>query len=261
MILESLQQEKKTMLAGQMTLFDMMGEEEKKTFDIKFPDMEEYTKQELLAFEKEVLGIYISGHPMEDYEDRWRKGVTAKTTDFIVDEETGGIALKDNQMVTVGGMITDLRTKITRRNQMMVFFVLEDLYGSVEIVVFPQVFEKYRHILKEDEKVFIKGRVDAGEDRDGKVLAQEIVEFDKGYKELWLQFPNKEGYMQESNSILEMLRGSEGNDKVVIYINDIRAIKRLENRKICISESLLSRLKDKYGKDNVKIVDKTIVKI
>jgi len=261
LILDSLAQEKKTMLAGQMSLFDMMGEEEKKSYEIQLPKMSEYTKEELLSFEKEVLGIYVSGHPLEEYEERWKKNVTAKTTDFILDEETGEIALKDQQNVVVGGMINSVRTMITKKNQMMAFAVLEDLFGSVEIVIFPSLYKKYRSILVDDAKVFIKGRVDAGEDKDGKVLAQDVIRFDDIVGELWIQFPNKETYFLNEEYINEMFLPDEGNNNVVIYITDAKAIKRYpSDKKIIITDNLLENLYEKFGKNNIKVVEKTIEK-
>lgn len=260
-ILDSLQQEKKNTLVGQMTLFDMMAEEDKKSYDIKLPDLDEYSKQELLAFEKEVLGIYVSGHPLQDYEERWRVNVTAKTTDFIVNEESGEILLKDQQIVVVGGMITGFRTMITKKNQIMAFVVLEDLFGTVEIVIFPHVYEKYKHILNEDEKIFIKGRVDAAEDRAGKVLAQDIFRFDDISRELWLQFPNKNSYLANEDLLKEIVGSSEGTDKVIIYINDIKAMKPLYDKNIYVSEQLFDKLKEKFGESNVKVVEKTIEKL
>ncbi len=258
-IMDSIQQEKKNNLAGQMSLFDMMGEQEKKDYEIKLPNVEEYSKQELLVYEKEVLGIYVSGHPLKEYEECWKKNITAKTTDFLLNEETGEIALKDKQEVTIGGMITDVRTMLTKKNQMMAFLMLEDLYGTAEVVIFPQSFEKYKHILKEDEKVFIKGRVDASEDRDGKILAQDIIRFEDIPKELWIQFPNKEKYVEEESNIYSMLN-EDGVDKVVIYVTDIKAIKRLNDKRISISDKLLQNLRGRYGKSNVKVVEKTIEK-
>ena len=258
-IMDSIQQEKKNNLAGQMSLFDMMGEQEKKDYEIKLPNVEEYSKQELLAYEKEVLGIYVSGHPLKEYEECWKKNITAKTTDFLLNEETGEIALKDKQEVTIGGMITDVRTMLTKKNQMMAFLMLEDLYGTAEVVIFPQSFEKYKHILKEDEKVFIKGRVDASEDRDGKILAHDIIRFEDIPKELWIQFPNKEKYVEEESNIYSMLN-EDGVDKVVIYVTDIKAIKRLNDKRISISDKLLQNLRGRYGESNVKVVEKTIEK-
>ena len=261
MISESLQHEKKTMLAGQMTLFDIMEEDEKKDYEIQLPKVSEYTKEELLSFEKEVLGIYVSGHPLEEYETRWRKNVSAKTTDFIINEETGEIALKDQQEVVVGGIINSIRTMITKKNQLMAFAVLEDLFGTVEVVIFPKTFEQYRQELVEDAKVFIKGRVDASEDKDGKVLAREVIMFDNVARELWLQFSSKDEFMANEAFVEELFSYNMGNDSVAIYLTDIKAVKKYPiDKKILITDKLLENLRENFGETNVKVVEKTIEK-
>ena len=128
-ILDSVVQEKKNMMAGQMSLFDLVSEEEKTAYEIRMPDVEEYPKEEKLAFEKEVLGIYISGHPLEEYETCWRKNISAVTTDFMPDEESGQPKVRDGQQVIVGGMITEKTIKYTKTNKVMAFLTLEDLLG------------------------------------------------------------------------------------------------------------------------------------
>ena len=147
-ILDMVNQEKKTSMTGQMSLFDIMGEEERKSFDIKLPDVGEYTKETKLAFEKEVLGVYISGHPLEEYEQSWRKNISAVTSDFYPDEETGQPKVPDGSKQIVGGMITEKTIKYTRNNKVMAFLTLEDLVGTVEIVVFPRDYENNVHMME-----------------------------------------------------------------------------------------------------------------
>ena len=125
-IVDHVNQEKKYAMTGQMTLFDMVGEEEKEQFEIKLPDVGEYSKENLLAFEKEVLGVYLSGHPLQEYEDKWRKSISATTLDFQPDEETGRAKVHDGTREIVGGMITAKTIKHTKTNQMMAFLSLED---------------------------------------------------------------------------------------------------------------------------------------
>ena len=129
-IVDHVNQEKKYAMTGQMTLFDMVGEEEKEQFEIKLPDVGEYSKENLLAFEKEVLGVYLSGHPLQEYEDKWRKSISATTLDFQPDEETGRAKVHDGTREIVGGMITAKTIKHTKTNQMMAFLSLEDLVGT-----------------------------------------------------------------------------------------------------------------------------------
>ena len=258
---DNLAQEKKKMMSGQMTLFDFASEEDKKAFEIKYPDVEEYSKEVKLGFEKEVLGIYLSGHPLEEYEEKWRKNISAVTTDFMLDEETNTVKLKDNQQVMVGGMIVDKTIKYTKNNKTMAFITLEDLLGTVEVIVFPRDYEKFHMLLNEDEKVFICGRVNVEEDKNGKLICEQMYSFEDTKRELWLQFPTKEEYEAKEKQVYEILHDSDGNDAVVIYISSIKAMKRLpESQNICADQEIVNNLTNFLGKNNVKVVEKSIEK-
>ena len=260
-ILDAIVQEKKNMMAGQMSLFDFVSEEEKTAYEIHMPDVEEYPKEAKLAFEKEVLGIYISGHPLEEYETCWRKNISAVTTDFMPDEESGQPKVRDGQQVIVGGMITEKTIKYTKTNKVMAFLTLEDLLGTVEIVVFPRDYEKNVRLMEIDEKVFIKGRVSVEEERASKVICESMYSFKDAPRELWLQFETKESFLSCEQELYEDLKEADGKDGVVIYIKSPKAIKRLgASKSIRISQDLLVRLYEKYGKDNVKVVEKSIEK-
>lgn len=260
-ILDAIVQEKKNMMAGQMSLFDFVSEEEKTAYEIHMPDVEEYPKEAKLAFEKEVLGIYISGHPLEEYETCWRKNISAVTTDFMPDEESGQPKVRDGQQVIVGGMITEKTIKYTKTNKVMAFLTLEDLLGTVEIVVFPRDYEKNVRLMEIDEKVFIKGRVSVEEERASKVICESMYSFEDVPRELWLQFETKESFLSREQELYEDLKEADGKDGVVIYIKSPKAIKRLgASKSIRISQDLLARLYEKYGKDNVKVVEKSIEK-
>ncbi|MDE6639722.1 MAG: DNA polymerase III subunit alpha [Acetatifactor sp.] len=178
-IVDHIIKDKKSNLAGQMSLFDIADESQKEEFDIRMPDVGEYTKEMQLAFEKEVLGIYLSGHPLEEYQELWQKYVTNNTNDFALDEETGEVRAEDQTTAVVGGLIADKTIKYTKNNQVMAFLTLEDLVGSVEIVVFPRDYEKYGQLLNEDAKIFIKGRISVEEDKDAKVICEQIVSFEE----------------------------------------------------------------------------------
>lgn len=260
-ILDAIVQEKKNMMAGQMSLFDFVSEEEKTAYEIHMPDVEEYPKEAKLAFEKEVLGIYISGHPLEEYETCWRKNISAVTTDFMPDEESGQPKVRDGQQVIVGGMITEKTIKYTKTNKVMAFLTLEDLLGTVEIVVFPRDYEKNVRLMEIDEKVFIKGRVSVEEERASKLICESMYSFENVPRELWLQFETKESFLAREQELYEDLKEADGKDSVVIYIKSPKAVKRLgASKSIRISQDLLARLYEKYGKDNVKVVEKSIEK-
>ncbi len=258
-LLEQKNKEKKNSMEGQMSLFDFVGEEDRQDFQITFPDVGEYAKDELLAFEKEMLGVYISGHPMEAYIGLWEKNVTAKSSDFLVDEESGEAAVRDGAYVTIGGMITDKTVKTTRNNKVMAFITLEDLAGSVEVLVFPNEYEKRRESLIQDAKVFIRGRASIGDEPAGKLICEQVIPFDEVPRELWVQFPDKEAYLSGEKKLLDLLRMSEGNDTVVIYLGKERAKKVLpSNWNVKAEDALLEKLRTALGEENVKTVDKTL---
>ena len=258
-IVDHVNQEKKYSMAGQMTLFDMVGEDQKEEFQIKLPDVGEYSRENLLAFEKEVLGIYVSGHPLEEYEEQWKKVITATTGDFQPDEETGQTKVRDDARAVIGGMITEKTVKHTKTNQMMAFLTVEDLMGTVEVVVFPRDYEKNRAYLETDSKVFIRGRVSEEDDRASKLICEKVIPFEQKKRELWIQFPDKASYLDEEQIVNGYLADSEGEDEVVIYCAKERAVKRLpRNRNIRIEPQILSRLMNHYGEGRVKVVEKAI---
>ena len=260
-ILDMVNQEKKTSMTGQMSLFDIMGEEERKSFDIKLPDVGEYTKETKLAFEKEVLGVYISGHPLEEYEQSWRKNISAVTSDFYPDEETGQPKVPDGSKQIVGGMITEKTIKYTRNNKVMAFLTLEDLVGTVEIVVFPRDYENNAHMMEEDSKVFIQGRVSAEDDKPSKLICEKISAFNDIPRELWIQFSGKEEYEKKVHHLYQLLSQSDGSDQVIVYLKKERMMKRLPAaRNVQIDDGLLDILTKEYGSENVKVVEKSIEK-
>lgn len=260
-ILDSVNQEKKSSMSGQMSLFDIMGEEERKSFEIKLPDVGEYSRETKLAFEKEVLGVYISGHPLEEYEQSWRKNISAVTSDFYPDEETGQPHVLDGSKQIVGGMITEKTIKYTRNNKIMAFLTLEDLVGTMEIVVFPRDYEKNAHMMEVDAKVFIQGRVSAEDDKPSKLICEKISSFESIPKEIWVQFEGKTEYEQQVHHLYELLANSDGNDQVVVFLKKERMMKRLPaSRSVLINNSLVEMLTREYGTENVKVVEKSIEK-
>ena len=261
-IVDHVTQEKKNSMVGQMTLFDLVSEDQKEEFQIRIPDVGEYSKETLLAFEKEVLGIYVSGHPLEAYEEKWKKSISATTADFQLDEETGHTKVHDGAKEIIGGMITEKTIKHTKTNQMMAFITVEDLLGTVEVVVFPRDYEKNRDYLEADSKVFVRGRVSEEDDKPSKLICEKIIPFEQTKKELWIQFPDKETFLDQEQIVYGYLADSDGNDEVVIYCAKERVVKRLpKNRNIGINEQILSRLMNHFGEKRVKVVEKPIENI
>lgn len=254
-IMDHIIHDRKNNMAGQMSLFDIVDESQKEDFDVKLPDVGEYSKEMLLAFEKEVLGVYISGHPLEEQEELWKKVITNTTADFMLDEETGATIVRDNATAVIGGLISDKKIKYTKNDKIMAFLQIEDLVGTVEVIVFPKDYEKNSGKLLEDNKVFVRGRVSLEEDRDGKLICEKITAFDEIPKKLWIKFPTMEDYEKKIEELLQDLAESDGNDSVILYIEDKKVMKKLPpNRNVNADESLNVKLSEKYGKENIKIV-------
>lgn len=253
-IMDHIIKDRKNNMAGQMSLFDLVDDSQKEEFDVKLPDVGEYSKEMLLSFEKEVLGVYISGHPLEEWEELWKKGITNTTADFMLKEEDGETVVKDNMSVTIGGMIADKKIKYTKNDKIMAFLTLEDLLGSVEVIVFPKDYEKYHEKLTEDNKVFIKGRVSLEEDKDGKLICERVTPFDEVQRKLWIKFKTRQEYEENVGELYKMLADSDGQDGVVIYIEDPKSMKQLPpNKNVNANEKLISELMGRFGNENIKI--------
>ncbi|MBQ2937124.1 MAG: DNA polymerase III subunit alpha [Lachnospiraceae bacterium] len=254
-IMDHIVHDKKNNMAGQLSLFDIASEEQKEEFEVKLPDVGEYSKEMLLGFEKEVLGVYLSGHPMEEWEELWKKGITNTTADFMLEEESNETVVKDNSTAIIGGLIADKKIKYTKNDKIMAFLQVEDLLGSVEVIVFPRDYEKYSAKLVEDNKVFIRGRVSLEEDRDGKLICEKITAFDEIPKKLWIKFPTMADYEEKIEGLLAKLAGSDGKDSVILYIEDAKVMKKLPpNRNVNADEVLQKQLEELYGPENIKIV-------
>lgn len=259
-VLEDVNREKKDSISGQFSLFDFMGKEEK-VEEIQMPDVGEFTIDMLLGFEKEVLGIYVSGHPLQEFESLWKKNITAYSTDFALDEETNCVKVEDGETAIIGGMITAKTVKATRNNSMMAFITVEDLFGNVEVIIFPRDYERYKEHLLEDNKVFIRGKITVEEDKPAKLICAEIIPFDSLPKDVWIKFPSKDAFLLKEKDLYELLSESDGKDQVIIYCEAEKAKKLLpKSRTIHANLDLIQKLKENYGADNVKIIEKSIEK-
>lgn len=260
-ILDGIAAEKKKSLTGQMTLFDFADDEEKQEFELTLPEVSEYSKEQLLAFEKEVLGIYVSGHPLEEYEERIRKNVTANSNDFALDEETNKPKVNDGSTVMIGGMITAKTIKTTRNNSMMAFITLEDLFGVVEVIIFPKDYEKYKSMIEPDSKIFIRGKVSVEEEKAAKLICQNIIPFDAIPQEIWIKYQNLGAFREDEQSLYTLLNEFDGNDTVVIYCEEEKCIKKLpKSMGVKADTNLIQRLSTIYSKENVRITEKSIEK-
>ncbi len=253
-IMDNISQSKKKMMAGQMSLFDIVDDELKSDFEIKFPKVNEFSKQELLAFEKEVIGLYVSGHPLEEYQNMWKKNITRTSLDFQLNDEDE-TAVADNAREIIGGIISEVTVKVTKQNSVMAFVTIEDLYGTVEVLVFPKLYEKYRQIIAEDNKVFITGRVTSGGEENAKMICETITLFGDKSSELWIRFENKEEYEEKYPQLLENIKLSNGKDKIVIYLNQEKAKKILPaSCNVNADQQFLQKMQALFGENNVRIV-------
>ena len=187
------------------------------------------------------------------------KIITARTTDFQPEEESGIPKVRDNQKVIVGGMITDKTIKYTKNNKVMAFLTVEDLVGTVEVVVFPRDYEKWNSLLGDEARVFIQGRVSAEDDKASKLILEKARAFDDIPRELWIQFRDREDYSRQEQWLLGFLSQNSGSDSVVIYLKDVNAMKRLPaGFHVRINDSCTEELSKKYGESNVKVVQRVL---
>ncbi len=253
LMMDDIASEKKSNLEGQLSFFDVGSPLESAAPKAVLPDVGEYSNEQRLAFEKDVLGVFVSGHPLKEYEQFWKGNVTACSTEFILDTETSLIGLEEGKKVTVGGIIEDVQTKYTKKGETMAILQLEDLYGTVECLVWPRQYEKYSEHIKKEEKVFITGRVKADDEKDGQVVMDSLKAFDETGRKLFIQFPDKSAYTTGEEQLLSILEASEGKDNVIIYLKNDKQ-KKLLKHKVDAGEGLIGRLEALYGSDNVKKV-------
>ena len=255
-VMDSVAQERKSSISGQMSLFDLMGEEEKQEYSIQLPDVGEFDKSQRLAFEKEVLGIYVSGHPLEEYESVWRKNISALSSDFALDEELGQPKIQDGIKAVIGGIVESKTVKYTKTNKTMAFFLLEDLVGTVEVVVFPRDYEKYHQLIKEDARLFVQGRVSGEDDKASKLICEKIWAFEEVPRDVWIQFDTVEAFAKQEQKLYQMIYSSDGKDQIVIYVKNPRLVKRLGERySMQASGELLRTLIDTFGEANVRVTE------
>ena len=251
-MMDDLQSSRKNDMAGQMSLFDFADEEDKQDYIVSMPDIGEYTKELKLAFEKEVLGIYVSGHPLEEYMGLWKSRITNRISDFLLDEETGTAAVQDGSRAVIGGMISGKKVKYTKNNKVMAFLDVEDMTGSMEVIVFPNTYEKESGKLIEDSKVFLSGRVSLEEERDGKLICEKVEAFDEVPRRLWIRFDDPDQYREGAAFLEKAIDEHGGRDKIVIFIQNPRLRKELPaGQGVRADADLIRQLSERFGEKNV----------
>lgn len=258
-IIDDTATERKRELTGQMSFFDYVDDPGFKAEEVHLPNIPDYTEAEILNLEKEALGIYISGHPLNAYKNILDKNVTAQSIDFIVDDETGYPKIPDEKEVVIGGIITNKQLKTTRSNTVMAFLTIEDLYGYVEVLVFPKDFEKHRTDFEPDSRVLIKGRASVEEEKDAKLIFRDIVSMDGIERNLWIKFPDKEAFAAAEQKLIEIVSKYDGNDTVTVYCDKEHAMKQMpKSLSTQASGELLALLGEQFGSDNIKVTDKAV---
>lgn len=237
---------RKINVKGQLNLLDGLSDKPKE--DVRIQEINEFPKKTKLKLEKEVLGFYISDHPLSDLGDRLDDFVNFKT-DYKDHIDDTRIHLLDNKFVSMAGVITNKSEIMTKKRQLMCFANLEDMIGSMEIVIFPEVYRKYRNVIDEDSAVIVKGNLQVDE-RDIKLLTNEFVDIEKlNLKTLYL----KSEYL-EYNKIRNILVQNKGTTPVVIYFADKNKSVKLDKKLwFDINEKSIKILEEFLGKENVKI--------
>ena len=266
-IMDSVNKNRKESMDGQMSLMDFLGEEQKEILKVPMPNMEEFPKEMLLAFEKDLMGVYVSGHPLDEYISLLQKNVTAHAVefaaktdpsegDFDVEEEEASASIKDGAEVVIGGIIEKSDLKYSNKGNAYGNIILEDLSGEVRVLAFAKTFDRVRPLLTEGNKVFIKGSVrNEGDGNAAILICDDVVAFDSCPREIRLIFKNKAEYLQKEQELLDFIKDMDGNDNVVVLLMEERAMKKLDSRwSIGATDENISLLQEKYGKENVKVV-------
>ncbi|PJI07830.1 MULTISPECIES: DNA polymerase III subunit alpha [Clostridium] len=261
-IMDGISGQRKKNIKGQMNLFTDFGQEEYKQVEIQYPDIKEFDKKYLLAMEKEMTGLYLSGNPLEDYEETLKNVTSVKISDIVVNEsleDNAGIdensKIKDGTRVIIGGIVTSVTKKVTKNNTMMAFIKIEDMYAAIEVIIFPKVLERNASYIKEDEMVIIKGRVNKREDEQPKIICEEISPLVGNNEKIYILVEDE---AEVKNSIKNMRK------MLLLYRGDtpIYLCTKKERRKFLIDKflwvqnepDLIKFLKDKFGESNVKVL-------
>ena len=253
-IMDEIQDASKNSVAGQMSLFDFVDEKTKKDFEISYPDVGEYERDMKLSFEKEVLGIYISGHPLDGYVGLWKGHITNKVSDMLRDEETGETKVQDRQKVTLGGLLRDLKKRLTKKNDIMVNAVLEDLTGSCDVIIFQNAYNDYKQYLEEDAKVFLTGSVRLRDEQDAELTVYQVTPFDAVPRRLWIRFATMEDYEKKRGDLQEIIDSHGGRDAVVVYIADRKVMKQSgAGEGIRADQALVDLVGEHFGVKNVSL--------
>lgn len=271
-LMDGISSEKKRNIDGQISLFGL-SEETTDAVRVDYPNIKEFGKKNLLAMEKEMTGLYLSGHPLDEYEKSLKMQTSTtiedinKSYELFLEQSASDInveglleediPINDNDTVILGGILAEVKQKITKNNTMMAFLTLEDLTGTIEVIVFPRTFDKLRSRIQPDGLVIIKGRVSIKEDELPKLICENIDGLEKlsGAK-LYIRFKSRE-LLNEAGFILkDLIKGHEGKIPVYLFEQQSRQNFRVSNDKwVNCDEELMDILKEEFGEENVKLVE------
>ncbi|MGI5989017.1 MAG: DNA polymerase III subunit alpha [Lachnospiraceae bacterium] len=250
-LFDSASRKEKDAVDGQMSLFDM-DNVDRSEFEEDYSKGPEYPKADLLAHEKEVLGVYVSGHPLDEDVHMWKKHITARTSDFEAPKEGEDPVLSDGQRVVIGGMVTGRTVKLTKKNTQMCYLTIEDLVGTTEVIVFSREYARYRSIIDSSDKLFVEGSVQLNADGEAKLTLSRAVSFEQVPKILWIQMPDEASYRREKDTIAGMIPPGS-RDSICVYCRkEKHTDKWPASAKTDITPELIASLSAKYGEENVK---------
>ena len=251
-LVEQTQTARHSDFEGQMSLFDL-DDRERTKYEPVFPEVPEFSREELLALEKEASGMYLSGHPLETYSENFKAVVNAVSADFLINEESGESRFHEGDRIICGGIINEKRNKVTKNGRTMAFLKMEDMYGSFDALAFPETYEKYAALLNETSMVYLIGRATIGRDETVTVSAEKVVRIGNERKEIWLAFGDINDYNQKLGGLDNVMFENPGPCNVVIYLRKEKAMKKLSGeKKIIWNEKSERALSELVGKDNVR---------
>ena len=255
-ILDTINNQGRNSMANQVTMFDLVQPEE--TVKYQYTVLKELDERELLAQEKEMIGIYISGHPLEKIKDAIQRQTNINSIQIKdLNVENAG-KFKDGQNVKYAGTITSVKKKYTKRNTIMAFVTVEDLYGSAEIVVFDSVFSRCDNILVEENIVLVEGRLSIKEDEDARIIVQNIKEFSEEN--------NAEDHVRKNTILIDITELNEtqkerlkgairffSGDRVNMKISVLDKAQEKPCGAIYLTEAILEQFKEIVGEENVML--------
>ncbi|SHK61574.1 DNA polymerase III catalytic subunit, DnaE type [Clostridium cavendishii DSM 21758] len=270
-IMDSITAQRKRNIDGQMSLFGVIEEHHEDAFEIKYPNIREFDKKAMLTLEKEMTGLYISGHPLDDYKDSLKMQTSTEIREILATREVlddsmletdlevsrSSHSFSDGERVIVGGIISSVSRKVTRNNTIMAFINIEDLSGSIEVIVFPKNLEKVNALINEDELVTIRARVSIREDEEPKLICEEIRPLEKiNSSKIYLKLESVEK-IREVNKVLNvLLQPYHGDTPLYLFAaKERQTFRAARNLWLDLEEGAVEFLRDKFGDENVKVVD------